>query len=140
MASRTSRRGVRRGRPSRRGGGMKRCNKFPFAVGQIACIPAATPFILASSDFGPGHVILVQCRNRTESQLTEITQLFSGRALSVVVINISEMMTASSSINALSAGSQAAAIAFARVTNAGMVLGKRCSFMLLYRHILHVFE
>jgi hypothetical protein len=57
---------------------QERLNETPFSVGQVACIAATSPFIFTTGDFSPRHVIPVLLRNRTESQQTEITQLFLG--------------------------------------------------------------
>ena len=57
-------------------------NQPPFGIRQIACIALPITAITGASDLGPRQVVLLRSFVTTmESQLTEITQLFSGQSL-----------------------------------------------------------
>lgn len=73
---------------------QKGLNDRPFGIRYVACIAQPASVMLRPSDFSPGHRILVQCRNRTESQPAETTQPFLGQALSLLEtlsLNLSDL-------------------------------------------------
>ena len=73
---------IRRARPAKTAGRWKQpAYDRPFGIRRIACIgPPGAP-ILRAGDFSPGRGDSGVARNPTESQLSEITQLFLGQAL-----------------------------------------------------------
>ena len=56
---------------------QQRSDDRPFLVGAVACVAQPSSVMLATSGFGPAHVISVVFATPGESQLAEIAQLHS---------------------------------------------------------------